>query len=320
MSRRIMAFDLGGTNVRCGILNNAGEILARAKTAVGKRPAPADAVKKMRGIAQECLDKLDLKLKDVACVGIGSPGPLNSQTGIIHETPNLGWKEVPLARLLGEALERPAFLENDAVSACWGESWKGAGRGTQTMFILTLGTGVGGGLIIGGKVWKGPDDSAGHLGHIVVDPNGPTQVLDNPGSAESLCSATACIRDARAAAKKYPASLLAKVHEDQITGANAAECAQKGDAQAQEIFRRIGYHLGVLCASLANALNPEVGVIGGGLAAAGPLFLDPLRKELKRRALPQAGARLRIALAELGDDAGMIGVAGLAMQRLDGKL
>src|SRR6185503_172964 len=151
MSRLVLAFDLGGTNVRCGILNEQFELLARAKTSVGNRPKPEEAVCKMKEIADEALGKLGKRPADLACVGIGSPGPLNSQSGIIFETPNLGWRNVPLAKLTGEAMGRPTFLENDAVSACWGEYVKGVGRGVQTMFILTLGTGVGGGLIIGGK-------------------------------------------------------------------------------------------------------------------------------------------------------------------------
>jgi len=320
MSRLVLAFDLGGTNVRCGVLNEKFEILARAKTEVGKRPAPEDAVAKMKQIAGEALNKVGKNPSEIACVGIGSPGPLNSQTGIIFETPNLGWKNVALAQLLGAALGRPTFLENDAVSACWGEYVKGVGRGAQTMFILTLGTGVGGGLIIGGKVWKGPDDIAGHLGHMIVEPCGPTQVFDNPGSVEALCSATACIKAAQNAAATYPESLLAKVPSDQITGAYVNECADKGDEPARDIFTRIGYYLGVACASLANALNPELGVIGGGLAQAGDKILVPLRKELRRRALAPAGKRLRVELAQLGDDAGLVGAAGLALQRLDGRL
>jgi len=320
MSRLVLAFDLGGTNVRCGVLNEQSEILARAKTSVGSRPKPEEAVRKMKDIAQEALTQLGKQTADLACIGIGSPGPLNSQSGIVFETPNLGWKNVPLAQLLGNALGRPTFLENDAVSACWGEFVKGAGRGTQTMFILTLGTGVGGGLIIGGKVWKGPDDIAGHLGHMIVEPHGPTQVFDNPGSVEALCSATACIKQAKAAAYSNPESLLAKLPPDQITGAYVNECADKGDQPALDIFTRIGTYLGVACASIANALNPELGVVGGGLAAAGDKIMLPLRKELLRRALPAAGQRLRMELAQLGDDAGIVGVAGLALQRLDGKL
>ncbi|MBI3831501.1 MAG: ROK family protein [Planctomycetes bacterium] len=319
MSRLVLAFDLGGTNVRCGILNEQFEILARAKCAVGTRPAPSEAVKKMKQIAEEALGNIGKKSGEIACVGIGSPGPLNSQTGIIFETPNLGWKDVPLAKLVGDALGRPAFLENDAVSACWGEHVKGVGVDIQSMFIFTLGTGVGGGLILGGKVWKGPDDIAGHLGHMIVQPNGPTQVYDNPGSVEALCSATACIAAAQNAAYTYPESLLAKIPPGEITGAYVNACAEKGDEPACEIFRRIGYHLGIACASIANALNLELGVIGGGLSAAGDKILVPLRKELRRRALPPAGKRMRIELSKLGDDAGLVGAAGLALERLDGK-
>lgn len=316
MSRCVLSFDLGGTNVRCAVVDETGRILARARTTTGEWPKPEQTVAKMAEIAAECLAQLGRRRKQVVCAAIGSPGPLNSRTGIILETPNLGWANVPLAKMLAKALKLPTFLENDAVSACWGEYWKGAGRGAQTMFILTLGTGVGGALILNGAVWRGPDDTAGHLGHMVVDPDGPTQNRDNPGSVEALCSATACVRDARQAARENPASLLARVPPDKLDAKYVSECAEQGDAAAREVFRRIGYHLGVACASLANALNPEVGIIAGGMAQAGEKILEPLRRECARRALQAPGKRLKIVLAQLGDDAGTIGAAGLALERL----
>lgn len=320
MSRDVIAFDLGGTNVRCGLVNEDGKILARAKHAVGKKPKPEDAAAQMAEMAKKLLKEANKRHDEVACAGIGSPGPLNSQTGIIVETPNLGWKNVPLAKLVQDGIGIPTYLENDANSACWGEYMRGAGKGTQTMFILTLGTGVGGGLILGGKLWKGIDDIAGHLGHIVVDPDGPKQVFDNPGSLEALCSATALIRDAKAAAKENPKSKLAKLAEDEVNGQTVAECAEAGDKTALDLFERLGRHLGIACASFANVLNPEAGVIGGGLAASWKLFAPAMLKEMKRRALGPAGARLKLHQAKLGDDAGMTGVAGLALLRLDGKL
>jgi glucokinase len=275
----------------------------------------------MADLAAVCREQLGRGRQGrVLCAGIGSPGPLNSRTGIIGATPNLGWENVPLARLLARALKLPVFLENDAVAACWGEYWKGAGRGVSSMFIFTLGTGVGGGIILDGKVWRGPDDTAGHLGHMVVDPDGPVQVLDgNPGSVEACCSATACVKEARAAAQRHPESLLARIPPEQLTAAQVNACAEQGDPQAREILRRIGVHLGIACASLANGFNFELGVIGGGLSQAGGKILTPLREEVKRRALPAPGKRLRIAPAQLGDDMGLVGAAGLALCRLEEK-
>ncbi|MCZ7643975.1 MAG: ROK family protein [Planctomycetota bacterium] len=320
MSRDVIAYDLGGTNVRCGLVNEAGEIMFRAKQPVGARPKPEDVVGKMVAMAEQLMGEAAKRHDEVACIGIGSPGPLNSRTGTIVETPNLGWKDVPLARLVQERLKRPTFLENDANSACWGEFVRGAGRGCKTMFILTLGTGVGGGLILDGRLWKGIDDIAGHLGHVVVDPDGPKQVFDNPGSLEALCSATAVIRDARAAAKQHPDSKLASVPAEKIDGKFIEECAVAGDAAAKGLFERLGTHLGIACASFANVLNPEVGVIGGGLSAAWNLYAPSMIREMKRRALPPAGARLKLVKAELYDDAGMTGVAGLALKRALGEL
>lgn len=317
MPRYVLAFDLGGTNVRGGIVGEDGEILCRGRDVSGQRPSGEEVAGKMAAIADGCLKERGLRREDIVAVGIGSPGPLDSRTGIVIETPNLGWKNVPLAKLVQERIGRPTFLENDANCACWGEFWKGAARGSRTAFILTLGTGVGGGLILDGKLYKGIDDTGGHLGHIVVNSEGPPHwALDNPGSLEAYCSATACIRDARAAAKAHPDSLLARKPADQIDGAFVAACAEQGDAAAREIWRKLGYHLGVACATLANTLNPEVGVIGGGLCQAWDLFAEPMEAECRRRALSTPGARLKLRRAELVDDAGIVGAAGLALERL----
>ena len=319
MSELILSYDLGGTNVRCGVLNDSGEIIARTKGPTGAFPNPKELGDRFAQIADDCCKQIGKTRKDICAVGIGSPGPLNSRTGIISETPNLGWKNVPLAQIVRDALQLPTFLENDANSAMWGEFWKGAGIDKQTMFILTLGTGVGGSLVLDGKIWRGPDDTAGHLGHMTIQSEGLphwSPDLDNPGSVEVLCSATACIRDAKEAAKKHPESLLAKIPPDQMTAAYANECADQGDEQAIEVFRRIGYYLGITCATLANAFNPEIGIIGGGMSQAGEKIFGPLRKELKRRALIVPGERLEITTAKLGDDAGLVGAAGLALERL----
>lgn len=316
MSDLILSYDLGGTNVRCGVLDEQGNIIARSKAPTGNKPAPMELLKRMAALADDCCAQLGKKRKDLRAAGIGSPGPLNSQTGWLSETPNLGWKDIPLTKMAREALDMLVFLENDANCALWGEYWKGVGVGRKTLFILTLGTGVGGSLILDGKLWRGPDDTAGHLGHMTIHSEGkPHWGLDNPGNVETLCSATACIRDAREAARLHPTSLLARIPADQMTAEYVNECAEKGDPQAIAIFNTIGYYLGVTCASLANVFNPEIGIIGGGMAAAGEKIFGPLRKELKRRALIVPGQRLQIAQAKLGDDAGLVGAAGLAFER-----
>ncbi len=312
----ILSYDLGGTNVRCGVLDDNGNIRVRSKTHTGNKPEPKELLARMALLADECCAKLGKKRSDLCAAGIGSPGPLNSQTGWISETPNLGWKDIPLTQIAREALDMNVYLENDANAALWGEYWKGAGVGKKTMFILTLGTGVGGSLILDGKLWRGPDDTAGHLGHMTIHSEGtPHWGLDNPGNVEALCSATACIRDAREAAKRHPDSLLAKIPSEGMTAAYASECADQGDPYAVEIFNRIGYYLGVTCATLANVFNPEIGIIGGGMAGAGDKIFVPLRKEIRRRALLVPGTRLEIAEAKLGDDAGLVGAAGLAFER-----
>ncbi len=309
----ILAYDLGGTNLRCALLEEDGTILARARQATGTRPKPEETVDQMGSLADQVTEQAKVHRSQVTCIGIGCPGPLDSRIGVIHRTPHLGWNNVPLAKLVEQSQRIPTFLENDATSACVGEHWRGAGQGMNSLFILTLGTGVGGGILLNDELYRGIDDTAGHLGHMVIDPGGPSLVFDNPGSLEALCSATALIRDAKQAALEHPQSALAQLSS--ITGESVAVCANEGDQTALRLFEQLGERLGIACATLANALNPEGAIIGGGLSSAWPLFEPAMTREFQRRALPAPGQRMVLRRAQLGDDAGILGCARLAWKR-----
>lgn len=313
----VLGFDVGGTNVRGALTDAEGNIAARAKAPMPEPPTPENTAAQMAKLAAKCFQEAGLEQGAVCCAGIGSPGPLNTKTGCIIHTPNLPWTDAPLAPLLEERLGVPTYLEGDANAAGWGEYWKGAGRDVRSLILFTLGTGVGGCVILDGRLLRGPDDTGGHLGHIVV-PEGGRCGCGAFGCLESVASATATAQRARDAAERG-LGLLAEIPPEKITARDVSAAAEKGCPTAREILAEAGRALGRVAAGMANVLNPELCVVGGGMTGAGEFILEPLRLELRRCALPAPGRRLRTVPAELGDDAGVIGAAGLALDRFQEK-
>jgi glucokinase len=316
--RHVLGFDVGGTNVRCALLNEDGEILARARAPMPKAPTIGNTTDTMAGLAAQCEKESGINRQAIACAGIGSPGPLNSRSGWIVHTPNLPWKNEPFAPIVEERLKIKTFLEGDANAAGWGEYWRGAGRNVSSLVMFTLGTGVGGCLILDGRLVRGPDDSGGHLGHTPATPYGAVCGCGAHGCLETIASATAVARRLRDAAARG-VGLCGGLPPEKIavlTARDASAAAEKGCPTAREILAEAGRALGRAAAFLANALNPDVCVVGGGLVSAADKILEPMRIEFLRAALPDAGRRLRIVPAALGDDAGVSGAAGLALARL----
>jgi glucokinase len=234
------------------------------------------------------------------------------EEGVVMKAPNVpsldGFR---LAAALESELQWPAVLENDANAAAVGEMWKGAGRGRRTIICVTLGTGVGGGIIIDGKLWRGIDGSAGEIGHIGVEPfGGVACTCGSRGCLEVYASATAIVRMTREARPRYPNSPL---HTSEgLTAKSVYESGIKGDELALEVFRRMGLYLGVGLASLINVLNPEMIVVGGGVADGWSLFIQHVREQVAARAFPVPAGRAEIVQAERGDDAGLLGAAHIA--------
>jgi len=232
---------------------------------------------------------------------------------------NLEISDVPLKELMEKQLGLPVFVDNDATVAALAEHLLGAGRGTQNMVMLTIGTGIGGGLVLGGEIYRGTTGGGGELGHIVIDENGPPCQGNCPsnGCLETFASGTAIAREGKAAGERVPDSVLGRaLAKGAITGKMVTEAAMDGDDLAREVLATAGKHLGVGLASLANVFDPDVIIIGGGVSAVGDLMLDPARKELARRALPPMN-KTPVKVAELGPDAGMIGAAAMALAELD---
>ncbi len=256
---------------------------------------------------------------DVLSAGLGIPATIDHKRGVAISAVNLEISDVPLRDLMRKRLGLPVYLDNDANVAALAEFLFGAGRGATNVVMLTIGTGIGGGLILNGEVYRGSTGSAAELGHIVVQEDGPPCQgnCPNHGCVETLASGTAIAREGTVVAEREPDSALGKaLAAGPIVGKTVTELAMQGDALATEVVADAGRHLGVALASLANIFDPDVIVIGGGVSVVGELLIGPAREELQARALPPMN-KTPVKLAELGPDAGMIGAAAMALIELD---
>jgi glucokinase len=260
----------------------------------------------------------DLLTTEVLAVGVGAAGMVDANTGVLRFAPNLAWRELPIAQRIGDALGLPCQVDNDANVAAWGEWRFGAGRGYRHMLLVTVGTGIGGGIVAGRRLFRGAHGFAAEIGHIIVEPNGPLCGCGNRGCWEQVASGTAIGRLGREAVAEHPHSLVAKLageRPEAVTGQLVTEAAQQGDEVAVGILAQVGARLGEGIAGLVNVLDPQVVVVGGGAIEAGDLLLDPAR-EAYSGAVEAPGHRPRVPIvpAELGNDAGAVGAAALALE------
>lgn len=329
--------DLGGTNLRIAAVDERGSLLE--KVTLGTRVE----LGRERVISDMCeaVGALSAKLQPSANllgIGIGVPGIIDMQRGMVRESPNLpGWADSPVRSEIEARLGTRVVLENDANSAAFGEKWLGAARDVPDMAMLTMGTGVGGGIVLDGKIWHGMTGMAGEFGHITVEPEGHLCGCGNRGCAEQYASATAIMRMAREAiASGHAPGLKRAASSDPEFSAKAIyNLAIQGDEQARFIFRRVGHALGIVLAALVNALNLPMYVIGGGVSSAWEAFAPVIFHELHARSMvyaatnpadvltgtsgaaarvePGGGRKTIITRALLGSDAGLFGAARLAM-------
>jgi glucokinase len=308
----VIAADLGGTNLRAATVDRAGRIHERTKQHTPKAEKASEIVRAIVQAARECESRSRERGAQIRAVSVVVPGTVRIAEGVVTKAPNVpSLNGFRLAAALESELQWPAVLENDANAAGVGEMWQGAGRGRKSIIMITLGTGVGGGIILDGKLWRGIDGSAGELGHIGVEPfGGVACTCGSRGCLEVYASATAIVRMTREAIPRYPNSPL-HTSED-LTAKSIFESGQAGDELALEVFRRMGIYLGVGLASLINIFNPEVIVIGGGVADGWDMFIPHVREQVQERAFPVPARRAEIVRAECGDDAGILGAAHIA--------
>jgi glucokinase len=315
-----IGMDLGGTKILAAVVDGQGHIVAEAKVKTLPREGPDAVIGRMIETAQQAARMAEVGWSQIGGIGVGAPGPLDPETGIVRHAPNLpGWKEVPLAGRLSQALGVPVYVENDVNLGTLGEHTLGAGRGTRDMVGIFVGTGVGGGLILDGKLRSGYRHAAAEVGHMIVLADGPVCGCGKRGCLEAVASRTAIDRDIRLGIAAGRQSLLAKQLErkGRITSGLLARAWREGDALVVEVLERAQWYLGLLTASVVNLVDPEMIVFGGGVVEAlGEEFLAPIRVTARQYFIQQAGAdKVQIVAARLGDDAGVLGAAVLARLR-----
>jgi glucokinase len=307
----IFAVDLGGTHLRAATVDCGGKIHFRAKQNTPQGTNPNDIVNAVVHAVHEYRTDLGDEPDRLKAVSLVVPGTVNVEKGTVVKAPNLPCLDgFPLAAAITNNLQLPAILENDANAAAVGEMWQGAAQGCRTIICVTLGTGVGGGIILDGELWRGVDGAAAEIGHMCVDPfGGVACTCGSRGCLEVFASATAIVRMTREASPRYPDSVLHASRD--LTAEKIFEAGLQGDELALEIFRRMGVYLGIGLANLINILNPEMIVIGGGVVNGWDLFEKHMLHEVEERAFPLLAARVKIVRAKCGDDAGLLGAARL---------
>lgn len=305
------AIDLGGTKLRSIVADGSGRVLASDIGFSHTKDGLEAVLDRMTASLQASLEEAGVEKSELAALGIASPGAVDSSRGIVPSAPQLpGWRDVPLARLMEERTGLPVRLENDATAAALGEHRFGAGRGSRYMIYLTVSTGIGGGIIIDGELYSGTSGAAGELGHVVIDLHGPPCGCGSRGCLESLASGTAIARRGKEVVERGESETLARLSREggPVTAEMMQRAAEMGDEASTEAFRQAGEYFGVALAGFVNIFNPEVIVIGGGVARAGDLILVQARATMEALAMDQPLRDVRLALSELGDLGGALGM------------
>ncbi len=320
-TRRYIGVDIGGTNIRAGVVDDRGHILGEAR-----RPALAEAglraaVQRSIECIHEALENAGLTTRDVQAIGVGVPGAHRSQDGICVFSPNFAdSRNVPVLPPITDALGLPAFMLNDVSVTTLGEHRFGAGRGYSQMVMITLGTGIGGGAIIDGELRVGHTEGFAEVGHMIIEPEGPVCGCGNHGCWEALAGRDAIVSRAINKIQHGRATTIADMVEyrlGSVTPALIGRCADQADEVAIEVLAETGYYLGIGIVNLIQLYNPQVLVIGGGIAAAGRWLFEPITRTVRARAHMVPAWTCRIIRAELGDDAGIIGGAVLASTHME---
>jgi glucokinase len=324
----VLGVDLGGTNIVVGAIpddggEDVGLRIEDTPTAAGADAVVNTIVSMIEGVIEEAITLKGAKREDFVGVGIGAPGPLDRKNGVVIVAPNLGWRDFPLRDAVADRVEIPATLDNDANCATLGEWWRGAAQGTRNVVGLTIGTGIGGGIVLDGQLYHGASDVAGEIGHTTIDSTGRYCRCGNYGCLEAYASGPAIALRAREALERDEASVLHRMVNENLstlTAATVYDAANNGDALALEVVRDTAKFLGTGVANLLNLLNPDVVVITGGVTRAGDRLFEPLRAEVKRRAFRPAVQACRIVPGKLAGTAGMVGAVATFRQQKLGAL
>jgi glucokinase len=318
-----IGIDVGGTNIKLGLVDDAGQTLAYQSMPTEQERGPEDACGRMAKVVVQLVEEAGVAKSDVVRAGLATPGPMDIGKGVILRPGNLpGWRDFPIRDRVSHHVGLPVTFANDANAAAYGEYWRGAGAQFHSMVLLTLGTGIGGGIIVGDTLIEGEHSCGSECGHILVNPadDAPMDSLGKRGSLESYTNATAVVERALAALRGGTASTLARRQEaaEPITPRIVADAAEKGDELARKVIMDTAYWLAIGIVSLVHTIDPDAVVLGGAMnfggndSEIGRQFLQRIRDEVRPRLLEPLRDKVRIEFASLGGDAGYIGAAGLA--------
>ncbi len=308
--RTAVGIDLGGTFIKGAVVDEEGTIVIKEEIPTHAERGPADILRRIEELVRVLIGRSGVELSECAGVGIGVPGFIDTEAGVAVEVINIGWKNVFVRDPLAQALGLPVYMENDANAAALGEAFAGAGKGCESALCITLGTGVGGGVILEGKVLRGASHMAGEIGHIVLYPEGAPCNCGHRGCLETVSSATGVVRLAR---ERMARGEQTELQSESLTAADVFAAAVRGDALAQVVVAEATEVLGRGLAIAANIVNPVAIVVGGGMARAGDALFTPLREAFSRYALERVAAVAQIVPAMLGNDAGVVGASKLAL-------
>ncbi|HHT9109133.1 MAG TPA: ROK family protein [Candidatus Wunengus sp. YC63] len=319
MSNYVIGIDLGGTNLRTGLVDRNGKIHHRLSIKTENNADPQTISNQIFYLIDEIIN-VGAGLKpaptNIIGVGLGSPGLVDKQGETILFSPNLPlWRNIPIKRMVSERFSVPCVLENDANAAAWGEKWVGAGKEADSLVMLTLGTGIGGGIIINNKLWRGVNNVAAEIGHMVIQMDGPKCSCGNYGCIEAYASATAMVRRFKESLKSGVPSSLKDAGE--ITAKMINDAAFHGDRASLDVIKETGHYLGVALVNIMHVLNPEVIVLTGGMIGSGDLLMNPIKQVIKEKAFEASAKETKIVFSQLGNDAGIIGAAGCLLNELE---
>lgn len=307
-----IGIDLGGTNIVAAVVDEKYNIIAKAKTPTAMPRTPEEIFDDIAKVCKEAIEKSGISIDDISSIGMGTPGTVNKE-GIIEFANNLGFDHIPAKKMIVDRLgNKPVFVENDANCAALGEAYAGCGNGAKDFIAVTLGTGVGSGIIVNGKLVSGRNNAGGECGHMVIIVDGAPCTCGRKGCWESYASATALINQTKAAMEKHPDSVMHEVaaEEGKVSGRTAFDAMRRKDAVATKVVEQYIKYVATGLTNLVNTFQPEIICVGGGICNEGETLLRPLRRYVEsERYSVYSEVQTEIVKAELGNDAGIIGAA-----------
>ncbi len=311
-----IGIDLGGTNIKGGVVSSDAEVMSSMSIPTEADKGADHIINRICSVVDEVTAAAGMTRQDIAGMGVGTPGTLDTKAGVVHLAPNMPlWRDIPVVERVQACTGIRTVLENDANAAAFGEFWAGAGKGTRSMVMVTLGTGIGAGIIAHGRLIHGDTDCAAELGHMIIERNGRLCACGNQGCLEAYASAVSLVRRFREAVEAGSKSVLADDGHagDDLDARMICDAALAGDELANRIFHETGVFLGIGIVNILHMINPARLLISGGLIKAGDLLMKPVKATVEMKALPDARRNCDIVFASLGEDAGFIGGAGCAL-------